>query len=245
MHIVDQFKTGGHYYRSPAASVDLGAQPGLSRPVRPRNGKRGHRVNSLFSLRRAFLQGCGERRIAGSAVDEFGGGAQRDHHAPRSVADRVLAVGAHLERAFHVRRAIDAAGRGRQKDPLRRLDNRGLGELVHRLPIGPAAAAPLEKPLAIRRGISPGPDQLRQALGRIYARDFLRLPSGRGRRQGWFGQRSGSRRRFLGDDGRSRGRLGGRRGRRRGGLLSCIRRRVKSGCRSRSARGCRLRRGRG
>ena len=106
------------------------------------------------------------------------------------------------------------------------LDNRGLGELVHRLPIGPAAAAPLEEALAIRCGIGPGPDQLREALGRIYASDFLRLPSGRGRRQGWFGHRSGSRRgrRLLRDDRGSRGLFGGRRGRsgRRGGLLSCI-----------------------
>ena len=74
MHIVDQFKTGGHYYRSPAASVDLGAQPGLSRPVRPRNGKRGHRVQRLPPYG-ALSQDCRERRIAGSTVDEFGRGA--------------------------------------------------------------------------------------------------------------------------------------------------------------------------
>ena len=166
-----------------------------------------------FRLWGAFLQGCGERRIAGSAVDKFSGGAERDHHAPGRVANRVLAVGAHLERAFHVRRAIDAAGRGRQKDPLRRLDNRGLGKLVHRLPKGPAAAAPLEKPLAIRRGIGPGPDQLREALGRIYALGFrCRRSSGRGRRQRCVSERSGSGRgrRLLRDDGRSQGRLSGR-----------------------------------
>ena len=183
-----------------------------------------------FPLRRAFLQGCRERRIAGSAVHEFGRGAERDHHAPGRVADRVLAFGAHLERAFRFRRAIDPADGGRQKDPLRRLDNRGLSELVHRLPIGPAAAAPLEEPLAILRGIGPGPDQLRKALWRIYARDFRRLPSGRGRRQRRFGERSGSRRRLVGNDGRSGGRLGRRRGsRRRGRVLSCIGRRIGSG----------------
>ena len=113
---------------------------------------------------------------------------------------------------------VDPADGGREKDFLRQLDDRGLGELVHRLPIGPAAAAPLEQALAIRRGIGPGPDQLREALGRIYASDFLRLPSGRGRRQGRFGGRSRSRRgrRLLRDDGRSRGRRG-----RSGGEVAC------------------------
>jgi hypothetical protein len=69
----------------------------------------------------------GESRIAGSAVDEFGGGAQRDHHAPTREAN--LAFGADLERALCLRRAINPADGGRQRDPLRRLD--------HRLPIGP------------------------------------------------------------------------------------------------------------
>ena len=77
------------------------------------------RLRQSFLLRRAFLQGCGERRIARSAVDEFGGGAQCDHHASRRVANRVLAFGAHLERAFRLRRAIDLTDGGRQNDPLR------------------------------------------------------------------------------------------------------------------------------
>ena len=68
------------------------------------------------------------------------------------------------------------------------LDNRGLGEFVHRLPIGPAAAAPLKESLAIRRGIGPGPDQLRKALGSVYALDFRRSLSCRhARRHGRFG----------------------------------------------------------
>jgi hypothetical protein len=135
-------------------------------------------------------------------MDEFGSGAERDHYAARREAIRVLAVGAYLEHAFRLPCAVNPADGGREKDFLRRLDNRGLGEFVHRLPIDPAAAAPLEEALAIRCGISPDPDQLRKTLGRIYARDFLRLPSGRGRRQGWFGHRSGSwrRRRLLHND---------------------------------------------
>ena len=72
-----------------------------------------------FPLRRAFLQGCGERRIAGSAVDEFGWGAERDHHAPGRIANRVLAIGAYLERAFRFGCAVDPANRGGEKDPLR------------------------------------------------------------------------------------------------------------------------------
>ena len=115
------------------------------------------------------------------------------------------------------------------------LDNRGLGELVHRLAIRPAAAAPLEQPPAILRGIGPGPDQLREALGRIYVLRFRRLPSGRGWRQGRFGDR------------RSRGRREGQRGSsRRGGLLSCIGRRSGSGRRGRrgSGRRCRFLRSR-
>src|ERR1700722_20939826 len=99
-------------------------------------------ANSVRSpLRRAFLQGCGERRIAGSAVDEYGGGAERDHYAPGRVADRVLAVGAHLERAFRLRRAIDPAGARRQNGPLRRLDNCGLRKFVPRLPKSPVPTA--------------------------------------------------------------------------------------------------------
>ena len=219
MQMVRQVQDGHHYFgRRRIASTSAPSPRFSSADPASKQEKRSQRRQS-FPSRRAFLQGCGERRIAGSAVDEFGRGAERDHHAPGRVADRVLAFGAHLERAFRFRRAIDPAGGGRQKDPLRRLDNRGLSELVHRLPIGPAAAAPLEEPLAILRGIGPGPDQLRKALGRIYARDFRRLPSGRGRRQRRFGERSGSRRRLVGDDGRSRGRLGGGAG--AGGEAAC------------------------
>ena len=207
--------------------------------------KREKRRRQSFPSRRAFLQGRRERRIAGSAVDEFCSGPKRDHHAPGRIANRVLAFGAHLERAVRFRRAIDPADGGRQKDPLRRLDNRGLSELVHRLPISPAAAAPLEQPLAIPFGIGPGPDQLRKALWRKYARDFRRLPSGRGRRQRRFGdRRSWSRRRLLSDDGRSRGRARRRRwSRRRRSVLSCIRRRIRSGSRRRRRRGSGRRRG--
>src|ERR1700722_6161904 len=141
-------------------------------------------VETRSPSRCAFFQGCRERRIAGSTVDELGCGAERDHHAARREANRVLAVGAYLEHAFRFPCAVNSADGGREKDFLRRLDNRGLGELVHRLPIDPATAAPLEEAVAIHCGIGPGPDQLREALGRIYASDFLRLPSGRGRRQG-------------------------------------------------------------
>ena len=184
----DKFKTGDITFGRPADRVDSASSPRFSSADPASKREKWSQRRQSFPSRRAFLQGCRERRIAGSAVDEFGRGAERDHHAPGRVANRVLAFGAHLERAFRFRRAIDPADGGRQKDPLRQLDNRGLSELVHRLPIGPAAAAPLEEPLAIPRGIGPGPDQLREVLGRIYARDFRRLPSGRGRRQRRFGE---------------------------------------------------------
>ena len=150
----------GGYVARPSASASFDAPP--------------HTKSARLSFRLwgAFLQGCGEHRIAGSAVDEFGRGAEHDHRATGREANRVRTFSGHLERAFHFGRALNLAGGGRQKDPLRRLDYGGLGELVHRLPVGPAAAAPLEKLVAILRGIGPCPDQLREALGRVYARDF-------------------------------------------------------------------------
>ena len=70
-----------------AASIDLGAEPGL--PVRSGlETEKAVTVSIVFPLRRALLQGCRERRIARSTVDEFGGGAQRDHHASGRVANR-------------------------------------------------------------------------------------------------------------------------------------------------------------
>ena len=78
----------------------------LGRPVRHHLTPPAHTKGGclVFRLGRTFLQGCGERRIAGSAVDKFGRRAERDHHAPGRVANRVLAVGAYLERA--VRAAV-------------------------------------------------------------------------------------------------------------------------------------------
>ena len=100
---------------------DFGAQPRCFSSADPASKRgTGSQRRRSFPLRRTFLQSCGERWIASRAVDEFGGGAERDHHASRGIADRVRAFGAHLERAVRSRRAINPAGGGRQKDLLRR-----------------------------------------------------------------------------------------------------------------------------
>jgi hypothetical protein len=57
MHIVRQVQDGATIIIGrPAASVDLGAQPGLPRPARPRNGKSGHRVDNLSSYGAHFFR---------------------------------------------------------------------------------------------------------------------------------------------------------------------------------------------
>ena len=180
--------------------VRFGAQPPCLRSQRRRS----------FLLRRAFLQGRGERRIAGGTVDEFGGGAERDYHAPGRVTNRVRTVGAHLEPNFRFRRALDPAGGGRQKDFLCRLDRSRPGRTCPRAGDRPSRRRAAGIAGRNPPGIGPGPDQLREALGGIYALDFRRLPSGRGRGQGRFGGwRSG----------RRRGGLEGRRG--AGGVAAC------------------------